>query len=95
MIIPGPVIATGALAFVLVAILTEGMRRTAIRHGLLDQPRADRRHRRATPYLGGAAITSGTVCAFMVASRTGGSKMLVIILAAVVVSALGLMTIRP
>ena len=68
MIVPGSALAAGALAFILVALLTEVMRRVAIRHRLLDQPRGDGRHSLATPYLGGLAIAGGTVGAFTIAA---------------------------
>jgi UDP-GlcNAc:undecaprenyl-phosphate GlcNAc-1-phosphate transferase len=89
-IVPGPAIAAGALAFILVVLLTEVMRRVAIRHGLFDQPRGDGRHSRATPYLGGVAIAGGTVCAFAIASPTGDPQMLAIIGSGAIVCALGL-----
>ena len=90
MIVPGSALAAGALAFILVALLTEVMRRVAIRHSLFDQPRGDGRHSRATPYLGGVAIAGGAVCAFAIASPTGEPQMLVIIGSGAIVCALGL-----
>jgi hypothetical protein len=41
--VAGTVIAAGVLTFILVAVLTEAMRRVAIEHRLVDQPRADRK----------------------------------------------------
>lgn len=90
MIVPGSALAAGALAFVLVALLTEVMRRIAVRHGLLDQPRGDGRHSLATPYLGGLAIAGGTVGAFAVAAPTGSAQILAIIGSGTIVCALGL-----
>jgi UDP-GlcNAc:undecaprenyl-phosphate GlcNAc-1-phosphate transferase len=89
-IVPVFTLTAGALAFVLVVLLTEVMRRVAIRHRLLDQPRGDGRHRRATPYLGGVAIAGGTVGAFAIASPAGGTQTLAIVGTAAIVCALGL-----
>ena len=90
MIVPGTALAAAALAFVLVSSLTEVMRRVAIRHRLLDQPRADGRHSRSTPYLGGVAIASGTVGAFAITAPAGDVQMLAIVGTAIIVCALGL-----
>ena len=90
MIVPASTLAAGGLAFILVALLTEAMRRVAIRHHLLDQPRSDGRHHRATPYLGGVAIAGGTVAAVAVAAPAGDAQTLAIVGTAVIVSALGL-----
>ena len=87
---PGSVIAAGVLAFVLVAVLTEAMRKIAIRHRLVDQPRADRVHVIATPYLGGIAISGGTIVAVVVLAHPGESQTLAIIAAGTVISVLGL-----
>ena len=89
-IVPGSALAAGALAFVLVALLTEVMRRIAVRHCLLDQPRGDGRHSLATPYLGGVAIAGGTVGAFAVAAPTGSAQILAITGSGTIVCALGL-----
>jgi UDP-GlcNAc:undecaprenyl-phosphate/decaprenyl-phosphate GlcNAc-1-phosphate transferase len=89
-IVPRFVLAAGVLAFVFVALLTEAMRRLAIRHRLLDQPRKDGRHRRATPYLGGVAIGGGTVCAVAIAAPTPDAQLLAIAGTAAIVCALGL-----
>ncbi len=93
MTVPGPfiaVIAAGVLAFALVAVLTEAMRRIAIRHRLVDQPRADRIHVIATPYLGGVAISGGTVAAAVGVGHPGASQALAILVAGAAVSVLGL-----
>lgn len=90
MILPGSALAAGALAFILVALLTEVMRRVAIRHRLLDQPREDGRHSRATPYLGGLAIAGGTVGAFAITAPTQDTQMLAIVGTGAIVCALGL-----
>ena len=87
---PGTVIAAGVLAFVLVAVLTGAMRRIAIRFRLVDQPRADRVHIIATPYLGGIAISGGTVAAVAGVAHPGESQTLAIIIAGAAISLLGL-----
>ena len=90
MTVPDFIVTTGALAFTLVALLTEVMRRFAIRHRLLDQPRGDGRHSQATPYLGGLAIASGTVVAFAIATPVRHAQTLTIVGTAVIVCILGL-----
>jgi UDP-GlcNAc:undecaprenyl-phosphate GlcNAc-1-phosphate transferase len=89
-IVPGFVLAAGALAFVFVALLTEAMRRLAIRHRLLDEPRQDGRHRRPTPYLGGVAIAGGTVWGVAIAVPTLDPQLVAIAGTAAIVCALGL-----
>ena len=84
------VVAAGVVAFILVVVLTEVMRRIAIRHGLVDQPRADRVHVIATPYLGGVAIAGGTVAAAAGVTHPGASQALTIFVAGISVSILGL-----
>jgi UDP-GlcNAc:undecaprenyl-phosphate/decaprenyl-phosphate GlcNAc-1-phosphate transferase len=85
------VVAAGVVAFILVAGLTEVMRRVAIRHRLVDQPRADRIHVIATPYLGGVAIAGGTVAAAAGVVHPGAAQALTIFVAAMSVSILGLL----
>jgi UDP-GlcNAc:undecaprenyl-phosphate GlcNAc-1-phosphate transferase len=89
-ILPASSLAAGALAFIFVALLTEAMRRVAIRHRLLDPPRVDGRHHRATPYLGGVAIAGGTVGAFAITAQARGVQTLAIVGTAAIVCALGL-----
>jgi UDP-GlcNAc:undecaprenyl-phosphate/decaprenyl-phosphate GlcNAc-1-phosphate transferase len=91
--IPGSIIAIiagGGVAFILVAVLTEAMRKIAIRYRLVDQPRADRIHVVATPYLGGVAIAGGTLAAAVGVAHPGASQALAIFVAGTVVSILGL-----
>jgi UDP-GlcNAc:undecaprenyl-phosphate/decaprenyl-phosphate GlcNAc-1-phosphate transferase len=85
------VLAAGFLAFILVVVLTEVMRRIAIRHRLVDQPRADRIHVMATPYLGGVAIAGGTVAAAAGVVHPGADQALAIFVAAIAVSIIGLL----
>jgi UDP-GlcNAc:undecaprenyl-phosphate GlcNAc-1-phosphate transferase len=80
----------GGLAFVLVACLPAMLRRIAIRHRLVDQPRSDRVHVIATPYLGGVAIAGGTAVA-VGADHPGISRTLAILVAGIAVSLLGLL----
>jgi UDP-GlcNAc:undecaprenyl-phosphate/decaprenyl-phosphate GlcNAc-1-phosphate transferase len=80
----------GGLAFVLVACLTPVMRRIAIRHRLVDQPRSDRIHAIATPYLGGVAIAGGTAAA-AAAAHPSASRPLAILVAGVAVAVIGLL----
>jgi UDP-GlcNAc:undecaprenyl-phosphate GlcNAc-1-phosphate transferase len=87
---PGIVVAAGVSAFILVAVLTEVMRRVAIRHRLVDQPRADRAHVIATPYLGGIAISGGTIAAVAGVGHLGASHALAIVVAGTAISVLGL-----
>jgi UDP-GlcNAc:undecaprenyl-phosphate/decaprenyl-phosphate GlcNAc-1-phosphate transferase len=95
-IVPDSALAVGALAFILVALLTEAMRRVAIRRRLLDPPRADGRHSHATPYLGGVAIAGGTVGVFAIATPAWDAQTLAIAGTAAVVCALGLIDdLRP
>jgi len=84
------VLATGGLAFILVLVLTEVMRRIAIRHRLVAQPRADRLHAIATPYLGGVAIAGGTAAAAAGVAHPDASQALAIFVAGLSVSIVGL-----
>jgi UDP-GlcNAc:undecaprenyl-phosphate GlcNAc-1-phosphate transferase len=89
-IVPASSLAAGALAFIFVALLTEAIRRVAIRHRLLDPPRADGRHRRATPYLGGVAIAGGTIGAFAITVQARDVQTLAIVGTSAIVCAVGL-----
>jgi UDP-GlcNAc:undecaprenyl-phosphate/decaprenyl-phosphate GlcNAc-1-phosphate transferase len=80
----------GGLGFVLVAFLTEVMRRIAIRRRGVVQPPAARGDPIAPPQLGGVAIAAGTVSAAVGAAHLGGSRVLAVLLAGVAVSVLGL-----
>jgi UDP-GlcNAc:undecaprenyl-phosphate/decaprenyl-phosphate GlcNAc-1-phosphate transferase len=87
---PGLVIAAGVSAFILVSVLTETMRRVAIRHRFVDLPRADRVHVIATPYLGGIAISGGTIVAVAGVAHPGASPALAIVVAGTAMSVVGL-----
>jgi UDP-GlcNAc:undecaprenyl-phosphate GlcNAc-1-phosphate transferase len=91
--IPGSIIAivaAGGVAFILAAVLTEAMRKVAIRYRLVDQPRADRIHVVATPYLGGVAIAGGTLAAAVGVAHPGASQALAILVGGTGLSILGL-----
>src|SRR5688572_22994003 len=53
--------AAGLLAAGLSLLLTPAAIRAALRQGFLDRPTGWKRHRRATPYLGGAAVTTAAL----------------------------------
>ena len=92
----GSAIAAGALAFIIVALLTATMRIVAIRHRLVDRPRADRIHASATPYLGGVAIVGGTLAAFAAVAHPSGLQVLALAFAAAAIFLLGLIDdLRP
>ncbi|MGW2555359.1 MraY family glycosyltransferase [Streptomyces sp. NPDC001635] len=48
--------AAGAVALLLALVLTEPLRRFALRRGITDRPSARKVHTRPTPYLGGIAV---------------------------------------
>jgi UDP-GlcNAc:undecaprenyl-phosphate GlcNAc-1-phosphate transferase len=69
--------------------LTPVAARLAHRTGVIDQPKENRFHSRATPYLGGLAIAGGLVVA---AAATAGSRLqlIVVVLGAVALAGVGL-----
>lgn len=86
----GAAIAAGALAFVVGTVAAAAMRRLAIRHRLVDRPRADRIHANATPYLGGVAIVGGTLAAFAAVVHPISPQVLALAAAAAAIFFLGL-----
>lgn len=77
----------GPVAFVLVAMLTEFVRRIALHLSLTDHPGARKGHRRPTPYLGGVAIVAGVLLPVL----AGGDGLLCAVLVpAAAVALLGL-----
>ncbi|MFD7056825.1 MraY family glycosyltransferase [Streptomyces mirabilis] len=58
-----PTAEAGAAALLLGLLLTEPMRRFALRHGITDRPGARKAHTRPTPYLGGVAVALATLAA--------------------------------
>jgi UDP-GlcNAc:undecaprenyl-phosphate GlcNAc-1-phosphate transferase len=78
------------------AVLSEFMRRTALRHGFVDRPAHHKAHQHPTPYLGGIAIAVGTLLptAFLVPDQD--HRLGAVISGAAVVAILGLVDdIRP
>ncbi|MFF0051727.1 MraY family glycosyltransferase [Streptomyces sp. NPDC005498] len=55
--------AAGTAALLLGLLLTEPLRRLALRHGITDRPNARKAHTRPTPYLGGVAVAIATLVA--------------------------------
>lgn len=62
----------GLAALLLGLLLTEPLRRFALRHGITDRPSARKAHTRPTPYLGGIAIAVATLAAGATAAAGGG-----------------------
>ncbi|MGW2932150.1 MraY family glycosyltransferase [Streptomyces sp. NPDC001156] len=58
----------GLAALLLGLLLTEPLRRFALRHGITDRPSARKAHTSPTPYLGGVAIATATLAATAVAA---------------------------
>lgn len=63
----------GVAALVLGLLLTEPLRRFALRHGITDRPNSRKAHTRPTPYLGGIAIAVATVAAGGTAAAVAGA----------------------
>ncbi|MFF3323423.1 MraY family glycosyltransferase [Streptomyces sp. NPDC002889] len=59
---------TGTGALFIAALLTEPLRRLALRRGYTDRPSARRVHVRPTPYLGGIAVALATLAAASMAA---------------------------
>jgi UDP-GlcNAc:undecaprenyl-phosphate/decaprenyl-phosphate GlcNAc-1-phosphate transferase len=94
--VPGTYILADAGAFVLVALLTEVLRRVALRHRLMDRPGLGKAHVGPTPYLGGVAIVAGTLAATGIAAPPRDPRVLTLIVAGTVIAVLGLVDdIRP
>jgi UDP-GlcNAc:undecaprenyl-phosphate/decaprenyl-phosphate GlcNAc-1-phosphate transferase len=91
-----PYAALGALAFILTALVTEAMRRVALKYRLVDRPTNGKAHRSPTPYLGGLAIVMGALVAWAIGAPTHYPKLLTLIVAGTLISGLGLADdIRP
>jgi UDP-GlcNAc:undecaprenyl-phosphate GlcNAc-1-phosphate transferase len=83
----------GAAAFVLVAVLTEFVRRLAIHLALTDRPGARKGHNCPTPYLGGVVIVAGVLAPTILG---GDPRLRAILLPAAAVALLGLVDdVRP
>ncbi|MGW0828118.1 MraY family glycosyltransferase [Streptomyces sp. NPDC002845] len=60
------------MALLLSVLLTEPLRRFALRHGITDRPNGRKGHDRPTPYLGGIAVAVVTLTAGAGAAFAGG-----------------------
>ncbi|MFK3979460.1 glycosyltransferase family 4 protein [Micromonospora sp. NPDC050397] len=99
-----PLPATGTVlaavaALLLIAVLVEPARRVALHYGLTDRPAPHKAHRKVTPYLGGAAIVVATLVPTAFAVDLTGSRIWLILGAALAIALLGLVddarTLRP
>lgn len=79
----------GAVAFVLVAVLTEFVRRFALRLRIVDRPGPHRPHRRPTPRLGGLAVVAGALLPTGALVREWSLQLIMIVMSAVLVALLG------
>ncbi|MFD9359172.1 MraY family glycosyltransferase [Streptomyces sp. NPDC060031] len=88
-----PLAGAGAAALLLGLLLTEPMRRFALRHGITDRPSARKAHTRPTPYLGGVAVafaTLGVATAVALARGVFDPVLAVLLGGAAIVCVLGL-----
>jgi UDP-GlcNAc:undecaprenyl-phosphate/decaprenyl-phosphate GlcNAc-1-phosphate transferase len=84
------------VAFALVGISTEFVRRLAIQLALTDRPGRRKSHRRPTPYLGGVVIVAGVLVPTLLAVGGGDARLRVVLAAAGAVALLGLVDdVRP
>jgi len=89
-------VVVGTVAFVLAALLSEAMRRIALRYRLMDRPGKGKAHGSPIPYLGGVAIVIGTLAAWAIAAPPPDPQVLTLIVTGTLVAALGLADdIRP
>ncbi|KAB1140771.1 undecaprenyl/decaprenyl-phosphate alpha-N-acetylglucosaminyl 1-phosphate transferase [Streptomyces luteolifulvus] len=65
-------VAVGCVALSLGALLTEPLRRFALRYGVTDRPNGRKGHARPTPYLGGIAVAVVTLAAGAATAFAGG-----------------------
>ncbi len=63
----------GGVALLLGLLLTEPLRRFALRRGITDRPSGRKAHTRPTPYLGGIAIAVATLAAGVAAALAGSA----------------------
>ena len=77
-------------AFTLVAVLTEALRRLALRCRLVDGPGKGKAHAVPTPYLGGVAIASGSLTAAAIAGPPSDTRVLALIAGGIMMAILGL-----
>jgi UDP-GlcNAc:undecaprenyl-phosphate GlcNAc-1-phosphate transferase len=91
--VPLPVTATAgaALAAMLLAdVLSEALRRFALRRGFTDHPDPRKSHARPTPYLGGIAIAVGTLASGCALVPHWDRRVAVVVAAGAAVALLGL-----
>ncbi|MGI5231936.1 MraY family glycosyltransferase [Actinoallomurus sp. CA-142502] len=80
----------------LVAILTEFVRRLAVRLALTDRPGMRKSHERPTPYLGGVVIAAGVIVPTVAALSGAEAHLRILLVAATAVALLGLVDdLRP
>lgn len=82
--------AAALAALVLADVLSGVLRRLALWRGFTDRPGVRKAHTRPTPYLGGVAITAGTLLPTAVLMSHWDRRMLVIVGAGAAVAVLGL-----
>jgi UDP-GlcNAc:undecaprenyl-phosphate GlcNAc-1-phosphate transferase len=83
----------GLGALFIAALLTEPLRRLALRRGYTDQPSARKAHARPTPYLGGIAVaiaTVGSACVATFAVKGTDAPLAVLLTSAAFIAVLGL-----
>jgi UDP-GlcNAc:undecaprenyl-phosphate/decaprenyl-phosphate GlcNAc-1-phosphate transferase len=91
-----PGVVVSGVAFILAAVLTEAMRRIALKHRLMDRPGRGKAHGNATPYLGGVAIVVTTVTAWAIVTPSPDPQVLMLIVTGFLVAMLGLVDdVRP
>jgi UDP-GlcNAc:undecaprenyl-phosphate/decaprenyl-phosphate GlcNAc-1-phosphate transferase len=82
---------TALTALVVTDVLSEVLRRIALRRGITDRPDVRKAHRRPVPYLGGVAIAAGTlVPAAILIPHRGHTASMIIMAGAAVVALVGL-----
>jgi len=82
--------AGAGLATVLTLVVTEPVRRMALRLGFTDRPAPHKAHRRSTPYLGGVALVVGCLLPFALLARPCSRPLATIVVAGLFVAVLGL-----
>jgi UDP-GlcNAc:undecaprenyl-phosphate/decaprenyl-phosphate GlcNAc-1-phosphate transferase len=81
---------TTLTALIVTDVLSEVLRRIALRRGITDRPDARKAHRRPVPYLGGVAIAAGTLAPAAILVPHRGHAATMIILAGAAVALVGL-----
>ncbi|MGP3964476.1 MraY family glycosyltransferase [Nonomuraea sp. 3N208] len=87
---------TAVAGFLTCCLAVVPLKRLALRWGLTDRPSANKAHARPTPYLGGIAITLGTLVPAVTALGLADQRITAVLLAATVMALVGLIDdIRP